>query len=113
MKTPVRPAMVVPQIDVQEAARRLKAGEAHLIDVREDNELALVSIPGAQHLPMSQIGERAAEVPTDKPVMIICHHGGRSHAVAQWLQQQDRDASNVGGGIDAWAAQLDPTMARY
>ena len=42
-----------------------------------------------------------------------CHHGLRSAAVVQWLRRQDIPALNLRGGIDAWAAEVDPAFSRY
>ena len=105
--------MTAPLVDVQDAAARIAAGEATLLDVREPSELRIVSVPGALHIPMRQVPARVAELPRDKPVLVICHHGGRSQAVADWLVRSGLDAANVDGGVDAWAAEIDPTMARY
>ena len=44
----------------------------------------------------------------------ICHHGGRSAHVAMWLARQGfDDVYNLSGGVDAWARQVDPSMATY
>ena len=77
--------------------------DAVLLDVREDDEWAAGHVPGAVHLPMSQIQARAAEIP-DAPVLhIICRAGGRSAQVTGWLGQQGRSAVNVTGGMQEWA----------
>ena len=48
------------------------------------------------------------------PVVVLCHHGMRSMQVAAWLRHQGfAGAVSVSGGIDAWARQIDPTLARY
>ena len=47
-------------------------------------------------------------------MLILCHHGGRSARVTQFLRSAGWDnVTNVAGGIDAWALQVDPTLARY
>lgn len=93
------------QIDVTEAERRLREDPAGplLLDVREANEFADVRAPGAALLPTSAFAQRIAEVPTDRPIMVICHVGGRSAAVAGFLQRSGRtDVVNVSGGMEAW-----------
>ena len=77
---------------------------AVLIDVREPNEVAEVSVPGAILLPMSGIQERLGEVP-EGTVYIMCHSGGRSARVAKFLEEQGHDAVNVEGGITRWQAE--------
>lgn len=102
------------QLSAAEAATLLGQNAARLLDVREPWEYELVHIDGALHIPMGEIAERLAELPTDKPVIVVCHHGMRSLAVAQFLLTQGvTEVSNLDGGIDAWAATVDPALARY
>lgn len=89
-----------------------------LLDVREDWELALaaIRIEGAEllHLPMGQIVQRLAELPTTVPIVCVCHHGVRSQQVAAYLERQGfEQVFNLSGGIDAWSCQVDPSVARY
>lgn len=105
--------MRAPMVDVEEAARRFKAGEAMLLDIREPSELAIVKVEGAMHVPMRQVPGRLKDIPKDRPVLVLCHHGGRSQVVADWLQAQGCRAENVAGGIDAWADVIDQTLAKY
>ena len=92
----------VPEVDVHEAHRRATAGAAHLLDVREADEWALGRAPSARHLAMSSL--QVAAVPTDRPVLVICHLGGRSAMVASHLAAAGFDVTNVSGGMDAWEA---------
>jgi rhodanese-related sulfurtransferase len=95
----------IPTIDVAEAERRLREDPAGplLLDVREPAEFATVRAPGAALLPTSQFGARVDEVPADRPIMVICHMGGRSAAVTNFLTSRGRtDVVNVAGGMDAW-----------
>lgn len=85
-----------------------------LVDVREADELAICRIPGALHIPLGELPARMAEIPADRPVLIHCHHGGRSLRATQFLRAQGRSAvSNVKGGIDAWSRLIDPAVPRY
>jgi rhodanese-related sulfurtransferase len=44
----------------------------------------------------------------------MCHHGGRSAQVAQWLARNGRErVHNLAGGIDAWSRLVDPAVPRY
>ncbi|MEO6114757.1 MAG: rhodanese-like domain-containing protein [Pseudolysinimonas sp.] len=74
---------------------------AVLIDVREPDEVAAASIPGAVVMPMSTLGDHLDELP-DGTLYVICHAGGRSARVVTALEQQGRDAVNVLGGITQW-----------
>lgn len=89
-------------VDVQEAARAARAGEALLLDVREHEEWAYGHAPEAVHVPMGEL--RQDTVPRDRPVLTVCRVGGRSAAVAGALEQLGYDVRNVTGGMLSWAA---------
>lgn len=103
-------------ITVKELAKWLDDNEAQplLLDVREDNEVALCNIKGYRHIPMNLIPLRHNELPDDQPIVIYCHHGRRSLSVAQFLVEAGfTDLYNLTGGIDAWSLEVDPTVTRY
>ena len=101
------------EIDVATAAQLQRAG-ALLLDVREPFEVATVAVPGSRHIPMRQIPESLATLPRDQPSLVLCHVGARSLRVTQILRTNGfTQVSNVAGGIDAWAEQIDSTLARY
>lgn len=93
--------MDVPEIDVDEAARRQAAGTP-VIDVREPDEYVEGHVTGAPLIPLGDVAERVAEVPSDGEVLIICKSGGRSRRAAEFLRTQGIDAVNIGGGTMAW-----------
>jgi len=104
------------EITVAETKQRLESqpGAVELIDVREPFERELCSISGSRHIPMRQIPEQVSTLPKDRHLLIYCHHGGRSLRVTQFLRAQGfTQVTNVGGGIDAWAEQIEPGMKRY
>lgn len=89
-------------------------GETLLLDVRETFEWDICHLPAAEHIPMRQIPENLNTLPRNRHILVLCHHGGRSLRVTEFLRQQDfANVSNIAGGIDAWAEQLDPTLPRY
>ncbi len=90
------------EIDVQHAARLTEAGQALLLDVREDDEWAAGRAPGAEHVPLGSL--QPAEVPTGRPVLALCRSGNRSGKAAQALAAAGVDVRNVTGGMTAWAA---------
>lgn len=102
-----------PLVDATEAARRVRDGEAVLLDVREPFELRQAAVEGSLHIPMREIPARLEEIPKDRPVLVMCHHGARSQAVADWLLPKGYKVENVAGGIDAWACDVDPQVGRY
>ena len=104
------------EISVGEAKRLLDNSPctALLVDVREPHETAICRIVGAELVPMGQIPARMHDLPRDEHLMIMCHHGGRSRRVTEFLRAQGFTAvSNVAGGIDAWAEKIAPDMPRY
>lgn len=101
----MNPGPAIPTIDVAEAERRLREDPASplLVDVREANEFEDVRAPGAVLVPMSAFAARAGKLPPDRPLMVVCHLGGRSAAAAGFLIRSGRrDVVNVAGGMDAW-----------
>ena len=86
--------------------------EGTLLDVREDWEVELVSLPGAVHIPLGELEQRLDELPPG-PITVYCHHGVRSARGRDILLAHGIGATHLEGGIDAWARDNDPTMARY
>lgn len=85
-----------------------------LLDVRERWEFDICRIPESESRPLSSIGGWVDSIEPGRPVVCICHHGVRSRQVAAVLEQRGvREVYNLVGGVDAWARQVDPAMARY
>ena len=103
------------EIDVAEAKRVLSgASSASLIDVREPYECAIGVIQGSTNIPMNTIPQHLENISKEGPLLIYCHHGGRSMQVTHFLRQNGfENAINVGGGIDAWSVEIDPSIQRY
>ena len=102
------------QISATEAAILHNEDQAVLLDVREDSELTICKLDNALHIPMGEIPERHSMLPKDKPVIVFCHHGGRSSNVQQFLVSIGFDnVINMKGGIHAWSSDVDPGMAQY
>jgi hydroxyacylglutathione hydrolase len=93
----------VPAVDPAEARRRLDAG-AVLLDVREPDEWDAGHAREATWIPMGQLAARQAELPTDRPIVVVCRGGGRSARVAAALLGAGYDATNLAGGLQAWAS---------
>lgn len=85
-----------------------------LLDVREAWEISFANISGSLNIPMNQIPERLNELPKDTPIIVMCHHGGRSQSVAQFLAHNGfNQLSNLKGGIHAWSLEIDSNIATY
>ena len=94
-------------IDVHEAHRRWAAGELAIIDCREEPEYEATRVDGIPLIPMSELLARVDELPTDRPLAILCRSGSRSAQVADYLTAMGEhgEVDNVAGGIVAWAAE--------
>lgn len=90
-------------ISPQEAARRLAAGEALLIDVREPAEFAASHIPLAVSLPLGGLPELLTTLPRERTLIFQCQSGMRS-AQACALAATRGDSVSLDGGIGAWQA---------
>lgn len=111
----VAPTEVPTEITVEQAHRLLGGPTPPLlIDVREPHEHAFCHIEGALLMPMNTVAARLGEIPRDRAILVQCHHGGRSMMVTRFLRAQGFGlATNIGGGIEAWSRQVDPTVPRY
>jgi len=105
--------MPIAELSAQEAKRRFDAGEIALVDVRETWELELAHIDGALHIPLGELPDRLDELPTDRALVFICHHGVRSLHACLVARAGGRVAANLHGGIAAWSAEVDPKIPQY
>src|SRR5690606_10018329 len=103
------------ELSVRDLKARMDAGGAPLVlDVREHEEVAIASLPGAVHIPMQEIPARLGELDPEREIVVVCHHGMRSAHVAGFLEHQGfTRVMNLTGGIDAWSLFVDPTVPRY
>ncbi|MFY7959611.1 MAG: rhodanese-like domain-containing protein [Elsteraceae bacterium] len=85
-----------------------------ILDVREPWEVAICALPNSINIPLSAIPSRFSEIPEDRRVVALCHHGMRSLQATRWLRGRDMDnIVNLQGGIDAWSRQIDSTVPIY
>jgi adenylyltransferase/sulfurtransferase len=104
------------EITATELKQRLDKGdEIQIIDVREDNEVAIARIPNAVHIPLAQILNRMDEIDPSRETVVHCKMGGRSARAIDALQRYGfkGNLSNLKGGIIAWSNEVDPTVAKY
>jgi rhodanese-related sulfurtransferase len=102
------PAPTIPTIDARTASDELAAESDPrplLVDVRNPDEFAEARIAESVLIPLPVFGERFAELPTDRPLFLLCRSGARSAAATAHLVRNGyQSASNVRGGIEAWMA---------
>src|SRR5574341_1100163 len=104
---------VVPAVGPKDVKAMLDEGrEFILLDVREPHEWEISDIAAAtHHIPRGQILEHLGELDTAREIVVYCKSGGRSADVVQTLRQHGyTKLKNLAGGINAWAAQVDPKL---
>ena len=93
-----------------------------VLDVREPWEVSTASVqPIADapsfdvlFMPMQSIPQRLHELPQDRAIACLCHHGIRSQQVAAFLLNRGfENVINISGGIEAWSCELDASVASY
>jgi len=106
---------MVKEISPVELQARRAAGTGPLVvDVREQAELDVASIPDVLHIPMGEIPGRLGELERDREIVVMCRSGGRSMQVAQFLARNGfGSVANLTGGILAWSRDVDPTVRQY
>jgi rhodanese-related sulfurtransferase len=102
---------------VQELKEKIDAKEQFLLlDVRTDEELEIVKIPGCTHIALHELEDSLDKIDSwrDKEVICMCHHGGRSAMAQRYLLSQGfTDVKNLIGGIHAYALEIDPDLPTY
>ncbi len=104
-----------PAIDVKKAKTWLIAEDKpFLLDVREVHEVAICKIEGSHHIPMNDVINHLSDLPKEQAILVYCHHGMRSLKVVELLRKNSfAKATNMTGGIEAWAINCVPDMQRY
>ena len=85
-----------------------------LVDVRESHEYEICHLPEAKLVPLSELLSRVNELDSSEEMVVYCHHGVRSRDAVEFLKGAGfRKIKSLRGGIDAWAATIDPSLPRY
>jgi len=85
--------------------------EVAIIDVREPKEFAVSHLPGAVNIPVGQMQQRVAEIPTGRPAVFICRSGARSLTASAIATRAGlTNAAHLEGGLLAWAKDVDPSF---
>jgi len=103
----------VNQMSVEDLKTKLDNNSVILIDVRGSEERALASLDAARAMDGGTMQEIEA-MPKDTALAFICHVGNRSQVAAEHFRKQGfSNVSNVVGGIDAWAKEIDTSVPTY
>ena len=103
------------EIEPVDLYRMRREGAPHfVVDVREQWELEICALPDILHVPLADLPARHAELPGDRPVIVVCRTGRRSLQATLWLRAQGYpNTINLRGGVHLWSDQIDPTMRKY
>lgn len=85
--------------------------DSYVLDVREPSEWEVGHAPDAVHIPIGELSDRAAEIPRDQDVYVICRSGVRSAQVTVALTNAGWIAFNVDGGMKSWVRSGRPMVA--
>ena len=94
---------------------KMQAGDDMVIlDVRNPEEAQISRIAGSILIPLGELPERVAELNTADQLIVHCKMGGRSSRAVEFLRSVGfKKVKNLVGGINAWAEEVDKTMAKY
>ena len=94
----------VEQISREELLRRASSGEITVLDVRPATEYTAGHIPGAVSLPIGQLEQRLAELPSSGEVVAYCRgpYCVFAHDAVRLLRANGRTARRLDGGMPEW-----------
>ncbi len=103
----------VKQMTVQELAKKLEAGNITLVDIRGDDERARAFIEGAQVL-SREVMDQLEQMPKDSEIAFLCQHGNASQGAADFFRKKGfTKISNIAGGMQAWAQEIDTSLPAF
>ena len=93
-------------MDAAELHRMMARKELQVVDVRAPDEWSHAHLPGAIHIPLASLPERAGELDPSVPIVLHCKGGGRSSIATSFLQANGmNNVSNLSGGFERWLAE--------
>ncbi|WP_026907064.1 rhodanese-like domain-containing protein [Paucisalibacillus globulus] len=96
------------QISAIDLAKKVNSGEqVNIIDVREDDEVAMGKIPGARHIRLGDLEDNLDKLNKNEHYYMICRSGGRSTMACEFLMDHGYDVTNMVGGMLAWEDELE------
>ena len=104
------------EITPTELKQRLDNGDdIQIVDVREDNEVAIGRLPNSIHIPLGQILSRMKDIDPNRETVVHCKMGGRSSRAIEALQRSGFQGKliNLKGGILRWSDEVDPSVPKY
>ena len=106
----------MPEITATELKQRLDNGDdIQIVDVRENDEVAIAKLPNSIHIPLAQVVNRMAEIDPSRETVVHCKAGVRSARAIDALKRSGFTGNllNLTGGITAWSNDVDPSVRKY
>jgi adenylyltransferase/sulfurtransferase len=104
------------EITPTELKQRLDNGDdLQIVDVREDYEVAIGTIPNSKHIRLADLLARMKEIDPTRETVVHCKMGGRSARAIEAMQRLGFEGKllNLKGGIIAWSNEVDPSVPKY
>jgi adenylyltransferase/sulfurtransferase len=104
------------EITPTELKQRLDNGDdLQIVDVREDYEVAIGTIPNSKHIRLADLLARMKEIDPNRETVVHCKMGGRSARAIEAMQRLGFEGKllNLKGGIIAWSNEVDPSVPKY
>lgn len=92
----------MPEVSAAEAKQIIESG-AQVVDVRTDVEFEAGHIPGARHIPVAEVQQRAGDFVKDQSVIVYCRSGNRSGPIGDAFAASGFDAHSIAGGLIGWS----------
>ncbi len=95
----------VPEVGALQAVEMLNRKDAVMIDVRETAEFNGGHAPNAKNIPVGELDKRAGELEKwkNRPALVVCQTGGRSHAATAALRKIGfKEVVVLAGDMGAW-----------
>jgi len=103
----------VKQMTVQELAKKLEADNITLVDIRGDDERARAFIEGAEIL-TREVMDKLEQMPKESEIAFLCQHGNASQGAAEYFRKKGfTKISNVAGGVQAWAQEINTSLPAF
>lgn len=84
-----------------------------LLDVREPYEYQISNIDG-KLIPQDDLPDRLDELDKSKEIVVMCRSGSRSAKACNFLEKNGfNNVSNLKGGVNAWAREIDNSLPVY
>ncbi|KAI8582516.1 hypothetical protein K450DRAFT_227519 [Umbelopsis ramanniana AG] len=89
-----------------------------LLDVREQVQYDICSLPNSLHIPLRQLSRRVDEVkqaiePRQEDVYVICRLGNDSQLAVKILEEHGIRAKDIVGGLHEWSLRIDTDFPIY